>query len=78
MNMYYKDLIDEIVEMIKINLELIYAYDEKEMIKIRKHCKKNIDSTYKSLPYNQLLCFTKEVISSIINAPYLYDFRNLE
>lgn len=76
--MYHEKIFDEIIQMIRDNLELIYAYNDDALINIRKFSVQNDHSKYKPLPYNQLIFFLEEVISEIINIPYLYDFRSLE
>lgn len=77
MKKYHEELIDEIVKLISDNLNLLYKYDEDSLINLRKHCYKNYDKDYKSIPYIQLLGFVDEALADIFNAPYIYDFREL-
>lgn len=78
MKTYYENIIEEILIIIKDNLEILYKYDEDSLIDLRKYCYKNINKKYKPLNYSQLIYFTEEALSEIINVPYLYDFRTLE
>ena len=78
MKTYHEKIFDEIIQVIKDNLELMYNYDDDALPNIRKHCNKNNHRKYKPLTYNELIYFTEEVIAEIVNAPYLYDFRSLE
>lgn len=78
MKAYHEKLFDEIIQVIKDNLELLYNYDEDALINIRKYCNKNNYRKYKPLTYNELIYFTEEAIAELINTPYLYDFRPLE
>lgn len=78
MKAYHKKIFEEITELIIDNLELLYNYNDNALNNIRKYCYKNDNHRYKPLPYNELVSFTKEAIVELFNAPYLYDFRDLE
>lgn len=78
MKTYHEKIFDEIMQIIKDNLELLYNYDDNSLTNIRNYCHKNNHHRYKSLTYNQLINFTEEAIVEITNTPYLYDFRPLE
>ncbi len=78
MKAYHEKVFDEIANIIKDNLELLYTYNDEALINIREYCRKNAHHKYKPLTYNQLIYFTEEVLAEIINTPYLYDFRPLE
>ena len=78
MKTYHEKIFDEIIQIIKDNLELLYNYDEDSLINIRRYCKENNHRKYKSLTYNELICFMEEAIAELVNAPYIYDFRPLE
>lgn len=78
MKTYHEKVFDEIVEIIKNNLELMYNFDDDALINIRNYCHNNAHHRYKPLEYNKLIFFTEETIAKIINAPYLYDFRLIE
>lgn len=78
MKAYHEKVFEEIVELIKNNLELLYNYNDNSLVNIRKYCHKNNHHWYKPVPYNELICFTEEALIEIRKAPYLYDFRNLE
>ena len=78
MKEYHEELIDEIVKLISDNIYLLYNFDSNALMNLKAHCGKNIEKSYKSLPYIKLLSFTEEALSEIFNAPYLYDFRELE
>ena len=78
MKTYHEKVFDEIMTVIKDNLELLYNYNDSALTNIKKYCHKNAHHKYKPLNYNQLIYFTEEVLSEIINTPYLYDFRPLE
>ncbi len=78
MRTYHEKILDEIMQVIKDNLELLYNYDDDALINIRKYCYQNNHNKYKPLTYNQLICFTEEAIAELVNIPYLYDFRSLE
>lgn len=78
MKMYHEKLFDEVIQVIKDNLELLYNYDDNALPNIRKYCNKNNHRKYNPLTYTQLIYFTEEAIAELINTPYLYDFRPLE
>lgn len=78
MKTYHEKIFDEVIQIIKDNLELLYNYDEDALINIRKYCHQNNHNKYKPLTYTQLIYFTEEAIAELINTPYLYDFRPLE
>ena len=78
MKTYHEKLFDEIIQIIKDNLELLYNYNDDALINIRKYCNKNNHQRYKPLTYNELIYYTEEAIAVLINAPNLYDFRSLE
>ena len=75
---YYEKIIDEIVEMIKDNLVILYNFQDETLITMREYCKKYVHKRYKKLPYNLLISFTEEAMGDLINAPYMYDLRELE
>lgn len=78
MKAYHEKLFDEITQVIKDNLELLYNYDDDTLINIRNYCHQNNHNKYKPLTYNQLIYFIEEAIAELVNTPYLYDFRPLE
>ena len=78
MKMYHEYLLNEIIQIIKDNLHLIYKYDDDSLFNIRKHCLDNIDKEYVPISYNKLIYFTEEALADLINTPDLYDFRTLE
>ena len=78
MKTYHEKIFEEISKLIIDNLELLYNYNDETMLNIRKYCSKNNHRKYKSLSYNELIYFTEEALTEISNAPYLYDFRELE
>ena len=78
MKTYHEKLFDEIIQIIKDNLELLYNYDEDALINIRKYCHKNYKMKYKPLTNNELIYFTEEAIAELVNTPYLFDLRSLE
>ena len=78
MKAYHEKIFDEIIQIIKDNLELLYNYNDEALLNIRKYSNQNAHQRYKELSYNNLIHFTEEAIAEIINAPYLYDFRSLE
>ncbi|MBQ9318167.1 MAG: hypothetical protein IJR82_00850 [Bacilli bacterium] len=57
MKMYHEKIFDEIIQMIRDNLELIYAYNDDALINIRKFSVQNDHSKYKPLLYNQLIFY---------------------
>lgn len=78
MKLYYEDLFDEIMQIIRDNLELLYNYNEDTLINIRNYCHEHSHRKYEPLTYNKLSDFAKEAITEIIDRPHLYDFRSLE
>lgn len=78
MKTYHEKVLDEITEIIKNNLEIMYNFNDETLINLRKFCYKNAHQRYKPLEYSKLIFFTEEAIAEIINAPYLYDFRSLK
>lgn len=78
MKTYHEKIFDEIIQVIKDNLELLYNYDDNALINIREYCYRNNQKKYKPLTFNQLIYFTEEVLAELVNTPHLYDFRPLE
>ena len=78
MKEYHNKIFDEISQIIKDNLELLYNYNEDALLNIKEYCNINSNKKYKPLTYDQLVYFTEEAIAEIINTPNLYDFRSLE
>ena len=75
--LYYEDLIDEIIGMIKDNLILQFKYNDDALISMKDFCIENKEKEYKPINYKQLLFFTEEALTELINCPDLYDFRSL-
>ena len=46
MKTYHEKIFDEIVQVIKDNLELMYKYDDDALINIRRYCNKNNHQKY--------------------------------
>ena len=65
MKTYHEKIFDEIIQIIKDNLELLYNYDDDTLINIRKYCYKNNHNKYKHLTFNQLICFTEEALDLV-------------
>lgn len=78
MRCYHEHVFNEITEIIKSNLEIMYNFDENSLINIRKYCYERAHKRYKPLDYNTLIYFTEEAISELINCSFLYDFRDIE
>lgn len=78
MKCYHEKVIDEILQILKDNLILLYNYKEDSLINIRKFCFKKAHSRYKSLDYNMLIYFVEEALADLINTDFLYDFRDIE
>ncbi len=78
MKCYYEYVIDDIIKIIKDNLILQYNYNEDALINIRKHCIKKSHQKYKPLDYNTTIFFVEEALAELINAPFFYDFRDIE
>lgn len=78
MKEYYENMFDEILKMIKDNLELLYKYNEDALINIKEYCNKNNNKEYEPLDYIKLIYYTEEALAELINAPDLYDLRLLE
>lgn len=78
-NKEYSDLlIDEIIEMLKTNLLLMYQCNDDYLINIRNYCKEKDTIKYKPISYEELVFFTEEALADLIKTPFLYDFRPLE
>ena len=73
-----EEVLDEIIKIIKDNLELIYKYDDDALLEIKEYCNKKEQYKYKPLSYNKLIYYTELAIAELVNAPNLYDFRSLE
>ncbi len=78
MKCYYEYVIDDIIKIIKDNLILQYNYNEDALINIRKHCIEKSHQKYNPLDYNTTIYFVEEALAELINAPFLYDFRDIE
>lgn len=78
MKFYHEYVINEILEIIKDNLILKYNYDDNALINIRKYCYERAHKRYKKLDYQTLIYFVEEALAELINADFLYDFRDIE
>lgn len=78
MKCYYEYLLDEILQMIKDNLILLYNFQEDVLINIREYCKKKTHQKYQPLNYNTLASFTDEAVAELVNMEFFYDFRDIE
>ena len=77
MKSYHEKLIDEITEMIKNNLILLYNYQDETLITMREYCSKHNHDKYKPLETLDLIGFTDEALSELINTDFLYDLRDI-
>ena len=78
MKCYYEYILDEILQMIKDNLILLYNYQEDAFINIRKYCTQRIHKSYQPLDYYTLASFTDEAIAELVNTDFLYDFMDID
>lgn len=78
MKAYHEKAIDEILQLIKDNLILLYNFKDDSLADLREYCIKNNHTRYKPIYYSDLIHFTIEAISEINNTSFLYDFRDLE
>ena len=76
--MYHEKVIDEILQLIKDNLVLLYNFNDDALLNIRKYCNKHLNTRYKSLSYQELIYFADEALAELINCPEWYDFRALD
>ena len=74
---YYEYIVDEIVEMFKMNLLLYYRLRDNTFKDIKKYCDKREDNVYQMLDHCTLTHFVKSSLFELLNY-YLYDFRPLE
>ncbi len=70
-------VIDEIIEMIRNNIEIYYRNNENYFYGLRNYCQRHNDKKEK-ISYNQLLFLVEEALAELINCEFLYDFRVLE
>ena len=75
---YHEKLIDEMVQMIRDNLIILYNHDKDSLISVKKYCKDKLDEEYKPLHYEELVYLVDESLADLINTPFFYDFRPLE
>lgn len=78
MQTYHRKIFKEITKLITDNLEILYNYNEEALVNLKKYCNKNNKRKYNPLTYNELIYYTEEAISELINTPYLYDLRSLD
>lgn len=76
MKTYHEHVIDEIIELIKDNLILLYNYNDDALINMRKYCQTRDHKRYRHLDYSSLVYFTEEAIAELLNTDYFYDFRD--
>lgn len=74
---YDEKVIDEMVEMIRNNIELYYRNSKNYFCGLRNYCQRNNDKENK-ISYNQLLFLVEEALAELINCEFLYDFRTME
>lgn len=77
MKCYHEYVIDDILQIIKDNLFLLFDFKDDALINIRDYCAKRAHKTYKHLDYDKLICFTEEALAELINTDFLYDFRDI-
>ena len=75
---YHEKIIDEILELFKNNLILLYNFNDFSLPNIRNYCKNYEGKRYKLLPYDLLIDFTYEALSELLNCDYFYDFRDID
>ena len=78
MKYYCEYVLEEILQMIKDNLILLYNYKEDALINIREYCVQKNDEKYQPLDYHTLASFADEVIAELVNTDFLYDFRDID
>lgn len=75
---YHERVFEEVAKMLIDNLELIYTYDDKALLSIRKYCIEKCDEEYKPLDYNTLVYFVEEILREFADCDFYYDFRDLD
>ncbi len=78
MKCYHEKVIEEIIQMLKDNLILIYNFQEDTLKNIREYCLEKAHAKYKNLDYATLVYFTEEALTELINTDFLYDFRDID
>lgn len=78
MKCYCEYILEEILQMIKDNLILLYNYKEDALINIREYCVQKNDEKYQPLDYHTLASFADEAIAELVNTDFLYDFRDID
>lgn len=68
-------ILDEITDMLRANLSL-FLYQDDYLINLKKYCKE--EHTLSFTPYYDLLYFTEEALADLVNADFLYDFRDID
>ena len=75
---YYEKIIDEILELFKNNLILLYNFNDETLENIRSYCNLNSKKKYKPLSYANLIYFAEEALTELINCDCLYDIRDID
>lgn len=77
-DIYYEEILNEIFKLLKDNTNAYFDYDKEMFPYIRDYCEKHLNEKYEKLSYSKLIFFAEEVLTNLINCPFLYDFRELE
>lgn len=75
---FEENVINEIVDCIRDNINVYMRFSDEYFTKIKKYCNDNYNKDYKSIPYGELILFTEEVLYELFNCYHLYDLRSLE
>ena len=74
----HEKIIDEILELFKDNLILLYNFNDSSLPNIRNYCKIYERKRYKILPYDLLINFAYETLNELLECKHLYDFRDID
>ncbi len=81
MNNIEQSIYDDIITIIKDNLQLLIYNHDNCLYRFNKYCNEMYDTDEKkriNLDQSLLAIFTEEALYSLLNADFLYDLRDLE
>ena len=70
-------LFEDIITMIKDNLEILIANQDSCLYHFNNYCKEHENDLF-PVSQNSITLFTEESLYALLNADFLYDFREIE
>lgn len=72
---YTNRVLEQIIEMFRLNLIMQYHENGDYFLNIRKYCKENKNK--RNVPYEELVCLTEEALEDLIKSDFFYNIWEL-